>query len=611
MIRYLKRQFKALAKPEAETGKEHDPPRQQNLQTRDDVQILIDNIPALILYTDAAATLLQVNRKAADHLGLRPNEMLGKPLSAFFPQLGEDAQPNDANLPPDASSSPRFVAQISNSAGSETKWLEVTRTPIVDAAGGISGILIVAFDITERKSAEERLDHLAYHDHLTNLPNRRLFTDRLTQALWRAKRTGKHAAILFLDLDRFKEINDTMGHQVGDQVLKAVARRLSANLRAQDTIARLGGDEFVIAVEDLTHAEDAALLAQDILDGFCKPLAAGDQEVMIGTSIGISIYPRDGDEATDLVRHADTALYQAKKLGRNTYQFYKAELTAIAASRFALEKRLRHALREGEFILYYQPKVSLWSGKIVAAEALLRWQHPKLGILQPVEFIPLAEETGLIIPIGEWALRTACHQARTWLEFGLPAVQITVNFSVRQLLQRNLAEKVQQALQETGLPPQYLEMEIAEEILMQNPDRTIVALDKLKALGLTITLDNFGTGFSSLRDLKRFPLDQLKIDRALLRDILNNPTEATITSTLIEIAHKLGLKAIAKGVETESQLIFVRARHCDQMQGFFFSQPLPLAEMTALLEKDQRLEFTPNPETARASVLLVMENHDA
>ena len=443
-------------------------------------------------------------------------------------------------------------------------------------------------DITEQRRTQERLNHLAHYDTLTGLPNRLLLQDRLNQAMMEADRRDRLVAVIFLDLDRFKLINDTLGHDMGDALLKSVAERLKSCVRAGDTISRLGGDEFTIVLASVGHVNDVAHVAQKIIEGFVSPFHINGRELFISPSMGITLYPFDDNDIDCLLRNADAAMYHAKELGRNTFQFYTAELNRRTAKRLALETALRHAIERNELLLHYQPQLDLQTGRITGAEALLRWQHTEMGLISPLEFIPLAEETGLIIPIGEWVLRSACRQAQTWHVNGFGDLQISVNLSGRQFQHRHLASVVKKVLRDTGLDPNLLDLELTESLLMHNTDAILGAMDELHAHGVAFSMDDFGIGYSSLSYLKRFPIDTLKIDQSFVRDIPHDPDDAAIARAIISMAHNLGIKVIAEGVETTQQLAFLKANRCDIMQGYYFSKPVTAEAMTGLLQNDRR-----------------------
>jgi diguanylate cyclase (GGDEF)-like protein/PAS domain S-box-containing protein len=445
------------------------------------------------------------------------------------------------------------------------------------------GLVAVVRDITERTYAEEQIKHLAYHDALTGLPNRLLFKDRVTVALSHAQRNNSRLAVLFLDLDRFKVINDSLGHNIGDRLLQEVASRVQSCLRDSDTVARLGGDEFTILLPSLIHSDDAAPVAQKILDSIRAPFHIEERELFTSTSIGISLYPEDAADAETLIKNADTAMYQAKEQGRDNYQLFNAYVNARALQRIALEHGLRRALTNDEFDVFFQPIVDLRTGVVTGMEALLRWNHPELGSVPPSTFIPLAESTGIMMPIGAWALRQACLRATEWRDAGFLNLSLAVNLSVTQLQSVDLVQRVRDALDESGLPPNQLELEITESSAMQSPEISIRVLSELKKLGIRISLDDFGTGHSSLAYLKRLPIDTLKIDQSFVRDIDADPNSAAIVTAIIAMAHSLRLKVIAEGVEQEEQAMFLRRYGCDMMQGFLFTKPIPAQEFGTLL----------------------------
>jgi diguanylate cyclase (GGDEF)-like protein len=439
--------------------------------------------------------------------------------------------------------------------------------------------------ITER--TQKNLYCLAHYDALTGLPNRLLFLDRLSQSIAQAHRNERLVAVMLLDLDRFKAINDTLGHTMGDLLLKSAAERLAECVREDDTVARLGGDEFTILLPEIRYIEDAARVAEKILDTFARPFQLNGHELFVGASIGISLYPFD-EELSVLLGNADTAMYEAKRHGGNTYQFYTAEMSTASLRKLSLEGALRRALERGEFVLHYQPQIELLHGKLVGAEVLVRWQHPELGLLGPMEFIPLAEENGLIVQIGEWVLRTACAQNCAWQKAGLPPIRISVNLSARQYYQKDLTDTVAHILKQTGLDSRYLELEITESCLMQNTQTTVALLTELSRIGVRISVDDFGTGYSSLAYLKRFPIDTLKIDRSFVCDIDTDPNDAAIVRAIIAMAQSLEMHVIAEGVETQNQLNFLRTYQCNEIQGYLVSQALATEDFALLLALETR-----------------------
>jgi diguanylate cyclase (GGDEF)-like protein/PAS domain S-box-containing protein len=460
-------------------------------------------------------------------------------------------------------------------------------------------------DITERKSAEERLAHLAQFDALTGLPNRHLFRDRLVQSMAQAKRSGRPMAVLFIDLDRFKLVNDTQGHGAGDKLLKEAATRLSQCIRSGDTVGRFGGDEFGTILSDLGKPGDANIVAQKIIDALARPFQLGGQETYVSASVGITLFPADGEEAGALIMNADTAMYRAKEQGRNNYQYFKREMNERALARVQMEAALRRAIERKEFFLHYQPRADLQSGAICGFEALLRWKHPERGMVPPVEFISVLEDAGLIVPVGEWVIREVCEQIRAWQSAGLAVPPVAVNLSARQFQQKDLESNVRSILREAGVEPALLQFELTESLLMKEPEAAARTLRGLKEVGVTISVDDFGTGYSSLAYLKRFPIDALKIDRAFVRDITTNPEDAAITLAIIGLAHSLKLKVVAEGVETEGQLNFLSLHCCDEMQGFYFAKPAAPAECEALLRQGRRLDFASRGTPAKPAVLLL------
>ncbi|HEX6099392.1 MAG TPA: PAS domain S-box protein [Thermoanaerobaculia bacterium] len=427
-------------------------------------------------------------------------------------------------------------------------------------------------DITDRKHAQEQVEFQAYHDSLTGLPNRLLFRDRISVALAHARRTGRLSAVMFLDLDQFKLVNDTLGHTVGDRLLQAIGARLVNCVRAEDTVARMGGDEFTVLLADVPDRRSTTLVAQKVLEAVRHPVTIDEHELFVTTSIGVAVYPDEGTDAEALLKNADRAMYRAKELGRDNYQFASAAHPQPAATRLAMERALHRALERDELVLHYHPMVEIATGRVVGAEALLRWQHPEKGLVQPEEFIPLAEETQLIVPIGAWVLRTAITQMKAWHDAGHAWLRVAVNLSPRQFQDRELVASIEQILADTGFPPQFIDLEITESTAMQNAELTLSILTRLKEMGIRISIDDFGTGYSSLSYLKRFPIDTVKIDQDFVRDL--TPDDAAIITAVISMARALNLRVIAEGVETEEQLAFLRREQCGEMQGFLYSQPL-------------------------------------
>ena len=461
------------------------------------------------------------------------------------------------------------------------KWQTISA--VRDHSGRLTQYISVFSDISHIKEAEEQLHHLAHHDSLTGLPNRLLLNARLEHSIQRAHREGTNVAVLFLDLDHFKKVNDSLGHPAGDHLLQLVAKRLLVSARKEDTVARLGGDELTVVLGSMSGAHYAATVSQAILDRLSEPFELEEQYVFVSASIGISIYPHDGRDATALLKNADAAMYVAKNKGRNAYHFYSKELTVRARKFLSLETDLYRALEREELLLHFQPQISLQSGYIVGVEALVRWQHPEIGLVPPAEFIPLAEENGLIGAIGMWVMRTACAQTKIWQNDGLTPFRIAVNLSERQLRQTNIVQEVRDILEETGLDPSYLELELTESSVMKNAERALKKLNALQKLGITIAIDDFGTGYSSLSYLKSFPVDRLKIDRSFVHDIPQNANDVAIARAVVTLGHSLNLSVVAEGVETQAQRELLISIGCDEMQGFLYSEPRTASELLTIL----------------------------
>lgn len=504
---------------------------------------------------------------------------------------------------------PLKTGQTSNASVSIThadggqRTLLIHTEAVTDDAGYATQLLGTFQDITERRQTEAKIRNLAYFDNLTGLPNRRHFHERTKRELALAQHHGRELAILFLDLDDFKRINETLGHTAGDCLLKTIAQRLCTTLHVSGTIsrkgrqnnnisiARLGGDEFVVLLSEFRHSEDAAVAAVHLLEALSRPIDLSGRRVSVTSSIGIAIYPNDGTDIDSLFKNADTAMYHAKKAGKNAYQFYDEAMNAAALQRLTLEQELRCALDNNELALHYQPQIQLASNTVVGVEALLRWHNPRLGHILPAEFISLAEETGLIVSIGAWAIKTACAQAKIWQDQGLPALRIAVNLSARQFAQPALPELVAKILAETGLMPRHLELELTESMLMQDVEQAVQTMTALKDIGIRLAIDDFGTGYSSLSHLRQFPIDQLKIDRSFVHDISANPDNAAIALAVVSMAHSLHLSVVAEGVETEAQYTFLQHKQCDEVQGYFLCHPLPPDDLTTLLQAQQDRGF--------------------
>jgi diguanylate cyclase (GGDEF)-like protein len=435
----------------------------------------------------------------------------------------------------------------------------------------------------EKVEHAQRVEYLAYHDALTDLPNRALFSRLLTQGMHQARRYERGLALLFLDLDRFKIINDSLGHDAGDELLQEVARRLLASVRQSDVVARLGGDEFVVLLPEINEGSQAAPIADKILAAVSKPFTLAGQEFRVTVSIGVSIFPADGEDEETLMKNADVAMYHAKEQGKNNFQFYSEKLNTDSLERLALESSMRNAIERGEFRLYYQAKHAMSGGRVTGMEALLRWQHPDLGLILPMQFIPLAEETGLIVPLGRWVLKTACLQNVAWQKKGLPGLPMAVNLSARQFLDEHLLDDVSNVLRDTGMDPKLLELEITESMIMRDMTRTIEILTKLKAMGVRVAIDDFGTGYSSLSTLKWFPLDTIKIDGSFIHDLGRSTADQSLMEAIIAVGKSLSLTVVAEGVESADQVDFLRAHACDEFQGFYINQPMPAEEFVEQL----------------------------
>jgi diguanylate cyclase (GGDEF)-like protein len=482
----------------------------------------------------------------------------------------------------------QFVDALGDASRTTYRLLQLVMlaaTPVLLMFGTLLSLRI----LQQRRHMEARVKHIAFHDDLTSLPNRLMLNQRLDQALSRHRRAGTKLAILFMDLDRFKVINDSLGHEAGDILLYRVADRLRAQSREGDTVARMGGDEFVVLIENQENMRDVSSCAQRLVEQLSAPYALGRNDCHVTLSIGISLFPSDGNDSQSLLKAADAAMYRAKETGRNNYMYYSPSMNVHTVERLELESDLRRALERGEFLLHYQPKVDMTSGLITGIEALLRWKHPTRGLVPPMDFISLAEETGLIVPIGEWVLATACARTKAWQDSGLTNMGVAVNLSARQFSDPMLFPKLTQIISDSGLRPSSLELEITESVVMAHGECAVAALEKLKSIGVRIAIDDFGTGYSSLAYLKRFPIDILKVDRSFIRDIPANSGDKKITRAIIAMAHGLKLKVVAEGVETADQLKFLRAHRCDAVQGYFLYRPLPEEEMTEVL-KLNRLE---------------------
>jgi diguanylate cyclase (GGDEF)-like protein/PAS domain S-box-containing protein len=539
------------------------------------LQTLLNTIPQRVFWKDRNCSYVGCNRAFATDAGLNdPAEIIGK--SDFDLVWSETAEVyrTDDKLVMEQGSAKLGYEEIQDRPDGGRVWLRTSKLPLSDREGKVTGVIGTYEDITDRKVAEDRVQYLAYYDALTGLPNRALLQDRLAKALASARRRKDRVALLFLDLDRFKDINDSLGHSVGDLLLQEVAERLKKWSREQDTVARVGGDEFVIVLTAAKDGADAAVAAERLVHAMSAAIVVQGRTLSVGCSLGISIFPEHGADSETLIKNADAAMYCAKENGGHNFKFFTDDMNAQAVERLTLENGLRLALDKKELFLVYQPQMNIATGKIIGLEALLRWQHPTLGLVPPDKFIRIAENCGLIMPIGEWVLMTACSQARKWQDEGLPALSVAVNVSAVQFRQEGFCETIRRVLQETRLAPPYLELELTESLLLTNADVTHSVIRELKEMGITLAIDDFGTGYSSFSYLRQFRVSKLKIDQLFIRDVATNPDDAAITAAIISMAKSLHLKVIAEGVEDEAQMSFLRAHQCDEIQGYYFSKPL-------------------------------------
>ncbi|WP_374580876.1 putative bifunctional diguanylate cyclase/phosphodiesterase [Pseudoduganella sp.] len=540
---------------------------------------ILDQIHESVLTMDLNGFITSWNKGAERLFGYSAVEAVGRNIIFLYDD--EDETFGDPFLEQGG----RLMEVRRKKKNGEVFWASLSLSPLCDMEDRSIGLIAYLTDITERKQAEERIHHLAYYDALTNLPNRSLLTKLVDQALTVAQRSKAHGCVMFIDLNRFKLINDTLGRAIGDAVLREVSQRFRMALRDQDIVARLSGDEFAVGLFDINQHYEASMVANKLLAALNEPFLIDGHDLRVGASIGISVYPQDGNDAETLLRLADIAMYRAKHNASTEGEhiaFYSQDMNKGMQERMRIESGLRQALGNGQLLLHYQPKFEISSGKIIGAEALVRWKHPERGLVPPAEFIPLAEATGLVVQVGEWVLEAACAQAQDWKEKGLPPVRLAVNVSAREFTAA-LPGRVMETLQRYGLEPSWLELEITESTLMHNIERVIGIMDRLTAQGITLSLDDFGTGYSSLSYLKRFPIDTLKIDRSFTTGIPVDTNDCAIASTIISIAQQLKHKVIAEGVETVEQLAFLKDSGCDEVQGYLFSRPLPAQEFEKAL----------------------------
>ncbi|WP_241911550.1 EAL domain-containing protein [Telmatospirillum siberiense] len=548
---------------------------------------LIDALPDIVCFKDANNRCLVANRFYLDLFRLDSNDYVNRTAqelsrqSPFYERFMTTCGTTDEQAWNDRRPI-SFEQTIPLLEGGE-KIFDIQKVPLFNGDGGRKGLVMIGRDVTERKLAAARIHHLAHHDSLTSLPNRVLFQERMRDALAQARRSGCMMALLLLDLDKFKEVNDTLGHPVGDLLLRAVAKRLLSCVRETDTVARLGGDEFAVLLTNLSDADGASTVAETIIRNIAEPFGLDDNEVVSGVSAGITIFPDDGPDAQDLLKNADLALYRSKNEGRGRYHFYVAEMDQEVQNRKAIERDLRHALATDQLCLHYQPLVDLENGAILGAEALVRWFHPERGSIPPSIFIPVAERSELIFRLGRWVLLRACMQIQTWHSQGLPPLQISVNLSPAQFRHPDLLDTIRSIIEQTGVDPAQLQLEITETIAMTNFDYSVQVLREMRDMGLSIAIDDFGTGYSSLNYLRHFPVDKLKIDRSFVVDFDHHPGNDAIVRAIVNLGHGIGAKVNVEGIETAEQLSFMRDLACDECQGFYFSRALPAEEYARLV----------------------------
>ncbi len=568
----------------AEETQERVKAQQAELLASQKLRLHVERTPLAVLEWDRDQRITAWNPAAEAIFGLKAAEAVGKALPALVASEAERPAmvAMCAELMQSADGARITLTNVTRSGRAiHCEWYN---TPLVDAGGHAVGFASLVQDVTERLNTERTIHYMAHHDALTGLPNRRLMQDRLNQAIMAARRKQRHVAVLFLDLDRFKVVNDTLGHDTGDFILKDVARRLVSCVREGDTVSREGGDEFVMILPELERPESARVVADKIMKELSRPIEIGGHEIHITPSIGIIHYPNDATDVHQLLKQADNAMYQAKDAGRNTVRFFTNDLNFLLSKRLEIESRLRKAIDNEEFFLTYQPQVELDTGRISGMEALIRWNDPQKGEIFPKDFIFIAEELGLIVPIGEWVFRTACRQLRHWQDEGLPSITISINISPRQFMSRRLVPTLLQIVRETGADPRLIELEITETMIMRNIEQSIETLDQLKTIGMRVAVDDFGVGYSSLGQLKRLPASSMKIDRSFIMNVADDQQSGSITEAIIAMAKRLKLRCIAEGVETRQQLDFLRANHCEAFQGFLFSKPVTALEATAMLK---------------------------
>jgi diguanylate cyclase (GGDEF)-like protein/PAS domain S-box-containing protein len=546
---------------------------------------MIDLLPAYLYAKDAHSRFIACNLAVARGMGVTPAELIGKTDYDFYPrELADAFYADEQEIIRTAEPLIDREERAFDPDTRTVRYLSTSKVPLMDSSGKVVGIVGIGRDITDRKRADERVHHLATHDALTELPNRMAFSERLNAMISASRLTDTRFALMFVDLDHFKLINDSLGHEAGDSLLKQAAGRLADSVRPGDLVARLGGDEFVVLCPNAGEALYIEAVAAKIVDALTSPMQLLGQECRVSASIGIALYPNDGDTERALMRSADSAMYCAKQDGKNNYRFFSAGLRSESLERVMLENELRHAIGRRQFLIHYLAKVDLKSRAISGAEALLRWHHPDLGIIAPSKFLPLAEDTGLIVPIGYWTLRTACEQHMAWQREGFPSLRISINLTARQFYDDQLVPTVLSSLEDTGMAADMLELETAESTLMQDREHSARTLSALKQAGVHLAIDNFGASYVSLANIQRFPIDTLKVDRSLLRDVERSTESRFITEAIIALGKSLSLTVIAEGVETRRQANFLRDQDCDAMQGFYINEPAAAADFSRLLK---------------------------
>jgi diguanylate cyclase (GGDEF)-like protein/PAS domain S-box-containing protein len=550
---------------------------------------LLEAAPDAMVVVNQGGEIVLLNVQAEKQFGYRRDELVGQQVKNIIPEGFAERLIADALR----SAEDALAQQIGTGIELNGRRKDGSEFPIeimLSPQESAEGILVTAAirDITTRKKAEAQMTHSAEHDFLTDLPNRMLLNDRVNQAIILAERHRKKVAVLFLDLDGFKHINDSLGHPIGDKLLQSITKRLVNCVRGSDTVSRQGGDEFVVLLSEVEQAEDAVIAARRMLKAVAEAHPIAKHDLHVTTSIGVSVYPDDGLDAETLIKNADTAMYQAKENGQQSYQFFKPAMNVRAVERQSIEESLRRALERQEFALHYQPKINLRTRQITGAEALLRWAHPIRGPISPAQFIPVAEDCGLILPIGNWVLREACQQARVWVDAGLPLGTMAVNISAIEFRDENFLDGVLAILKDTGLDPRFLELELTESVLMKHAESTVSILKTLRARGVQVAVDDFGTGYSSLSYLRKFSIDALKIDQSFVRQITTTPDETSIVTAMISMGRNLKLRVVAEGVETQEELTFLQAHQCDEAQGYYFSRPVLPHQFAKLLETSLR-----------------------